>query len=54
MKLIHCGDFHLDARMETGLDPVRARERRVELLLTFSRMLEIGRASCRERVWLRV
>lgn len=40
MKLIHCGDFHLDARMETGLDPVRARERRVELLMTFSRVVD--------------
>ena len=40
MKLLHCGDFHLDAKMETGLDPIRARERRVELLLTFSRVVE--------------
>ena len=42
MKLLHCGDFHLDAKMETGLDSTRARERRVELLLTFSRTLEMA------------
>ncbi len=40
MKLLHCGDFHLDAKMETGLDPIRARERRAELLLSFSRVVE--------------
>lgn len=40
MRLIHCGDLHLDARMETGLDTVRARERRVELLMTFARIIE--------------
>lgn len=40
MKLIHCGDFHLDAKMETGLDPVRARERKIELLMTFERVVK--------------
>ncbi len=40
MRLIHCADLHPDAKMETGLDTVRARERRVELLLTFSRIIE--------------
>ena len=40
MKLIHVADLHLDAKMETGLPPARARERRVELLMTFSRILD--------------
>jgi DNA repair exonuclease SbcCD nuclease subunit len=40
MKLIHVADLHLDAKMETGLTPARARERRVELLMTFSRILD--------------
>ncbi len=40
MKLIHCGDFHLDAKMETGLDPIRARERKNELLMTFTHIIE--------------
>lgn len=44
MRLIHCADLHLDAKMETGLDTVRARERRVELLLTFSRIIERAEA----------
>ena len=42
MRLIHCADWHLDAKMETGLDSVRARERRVELLLTFSHLIEVA------------
>ena len=39
MKLIHSGDFHLDAKMETGLDPVHARERKIELLMAFERVV---------------
>lgn len=40
MKLIHCADLHLDARMESGLPKEKARERRLELLRTFTRMTE--------------
>ncbi|MBR2622363.1 MAG: metallophosphoesterase [Clostridia bacterium] len=40
MKLMHIADLHLDAKMETGLTSVRARERRVELLMTFSRAID--------------
>lgn len=40
MKLIHCADIHLDARMESGLPKEKARERRVEILRTFTRMTE--------------
>lgn len=40
MKLIHCADLHLDSRMESGLPAEKARERRLELLRTFTRMVE--------------
>ncbi len=40
MKLLHCADLHLDAKMETGLTPSRARERRAELLQGFARMVD--------------
>lgn len=39
MKLIHCADLHLDSSMETRLSPLQARERRNEMLHTFSDML---------------
>lgn len=42
MKLIHTGDWHLDARMETGLTPTQARTRRKELLTAFSEMAAWG------------
>ena len=40
MKLIHCADLHLDAKMTSLLPPDLARERRTELLRTFVRMVE--------------
>ena len=40
MKLIHCADLHLDARMESSLPKEKAKERRLELLRTFTRMVE--------------
>lgn len=40
MKIIHCADLHLDSKMETSLDADKARERREELLATFSRMVD--------------
>ncbi len=42
MKIIHCADLHLDSKMESGLSVEKAKERRLELLRTFTRM--IGRA----------
>ena len=39
MKLIHCADLHLDSRMEANLTKEQARERRQELLGTFTRMV---------------
>ncbi len=40
MKLIHCADLHLDARMESSLPREKAKERRLEILRTFTRMVE--------------
>ncbi len=40
IKLIHCADLHLDARMTSQLPREKARERRAELLHTFDRMLD--------------
>ena len=40
MKLIHCADLHLGSRMESGLPPEKARERRMELLHTFVNMVD--------------
>lgn len=39
MKLIHCADLHLDSKMNTHLDPQKAKERKTELLHTFTRMV---------------
>lgn len=38
--MIHCADLHLDARMESGLPKEKAKERRLELLRTFTRLVE--------------
>ena len=39
MKLIHCADIHLDSPMETNLSADKARERKLEIRSTFSRMV---------------
>jgi len=39
MRLIHCADLHLDARMTSNLDKTKAKERKVEILHTFTRMV---------------
>lgn len=39
MKLIHCADLHLDAKMNANLDKEKAKERKVEMLHTFERMV---------------
>ena len=40
MKLIHCADLHLDSPMESNLPAAKARERRNEILATFSDLIE--------------
>ncbi len=42
MKIIHCADLHLDSKMESNLTSDQAKERREELLDTFSRMVEFA------------
>ncbi len=39
MKIIHCADLHLDSKMESNLDPQKAKLRRTELLDTYDRMV---------------
>ena len=42
MKIIHCADIHLDAKMETNFDKDKAAERKRELLLTFERLVRLA------------
>ena len=39
MKLIHCADLHLDSPMESNLPVEKAKERRQEILATFSKLV---------------
>ena len=39
MKMIHCADLHLDSKLNANLSKEKARERRTELLDTFSRLV---------------
>ncbi len=52
MKIIHCADLHLDSRMESGLPAEKARERRLELLRTFTRMVERAQEQRAEAILL--
>ncbi|WP_026834959.1 metallophosphoesterase family protein [Eubacterium xylanophilum] len=40
MKILHCADLHLDSKMNSNLDRDKAKERRLELLNTFKRMVD--------------
>ena len=42
MKIIHCGDLHLDSAMEHNLTPAQARERNAEICGTFARMVRFA------------
>lgn len=43
MKLIHCADLHLDSKMTANLSKEQAKERKMEILRTFSRMVEYAK-----------
>lgn len=43
MKIIHCGDLHLDSRMESVLPREKAKERKNEILMTFLKMVDYAR-----------
>lgn len=40
MKLLHCGDLHLDSALSANLDSEKKKQRKSELLSTFVRMAE--------------
>ena len=40
MKIIHCADLHLDSRMTSNLSKEQAKERKMEMLRTFVRMVD--------------
>ena len=42
MKLIHCADLHLDSPMESNLPPEKARERKGEVLSTFTKLVRLA------------
>lgn len=42
MRIIHCADLHLDSRMTTNFDSIKARERKAEILDTFVRMVRFA------------
>lgn len=42
MKIIHTADIHLNSKMESSLNSEQAKMRKVELLRTFSRMIEFA------------
>ena len=39
MKIIHCADLHLDSQMTANLTKEQARERKREIIRTFTRRL---------------
>ncbi len=43
MKIIHCSDVHLDAVMKTNLTSEQAKERKNEILLTFTKMVDYAK-----------
>ena len=40
MKIIHCADLHLDSKMTTNLSREQAKERKNEILRTFTRLVD--------------
>lgn len=52
LRILHCSDLHLGARMTANLDAKRAKERREELLLTFGNIVEAAAAKQVEAVLL--
>lgn len=45
MKIIHTADLHIDSKMETHLDSLKAKERKNELLLSFKRLVEYAKTN---------
>ena len=43
MKIIHCADLHLDSKMTTNLSREQAKERKNEILRTFTRLVDYAK-----------
>ena len=43
MKIIHTADLHLDSSLSTHLTPLKAEERKKELLNTFERLITFAK-----------
>lgn len=43
MKIIHCADLHLDSKMTANLSKEKAKERKMEILRTFRKMVEYAK-----------
>ena len=43
MKIIHCADLHLDSKMTANLTKEQAKERKIEILRTFTRMVDYAK-----------
>ncbi len=43
MKIIHCADLHLDSKMTANLSKEQAKERKMEILRSFSRMVSYAK-----------
>lgn len=43
MKLIHCADLHLDSKLNANFDDKEAKQRRLELLQTYLRMVDYAK-----------
>ena len=54
MKIIHCADLHLDSKMTSNLSKEQAKERKMEILRTYSRMIEYAKNNDVKAIILRV
>ncbi len=45
MKIIHCGDIHLDSKLESNLPASKSRERKKEIIMSFCRMADYAKAN---------
>ena len=50
MKIIHCGDIHLDSKMTSNLSKEQARERKMEILRTFTRMVDYAKKRIKDHI----
>ncbi len=45
MKILHCADLHLDSKMTSNLSKEQAKDRKMEILRTYSRMVEYAKSN---------